>query len=179
MRRGHDVFDEDRDSGGQSLGGMMNRSIESVLRFVNLTTSGLLAGSLGFGESALTPGWEQERSRHTAGPSSEKDPFGQYFNAIGPVALVTALALVVGTGGRGRGVRVLDAVAALGQAGVLASTTLLTVPLNKKLELVAPVDYPSTDSQSLTKSWARAHAVRTALGITAFVCAVASTATRK
>lgn len=156
----------------------MNRSIESVLRFVNLTTSGLLAGSLGFGESALTPGWEQERSRHTSG-AVVKDPFAQYFNAIGPVALVTALALVVGTGGRSRGAKLLDAVAVLGQAGVLASTTLLTVPLNKKLELAAPVDYPSADSQSLTRTWARAHAVRTALGITAFVCAVASTATRK
>jgi len=154
----------------------MNRSFESVLRFVNLTTSGLLAGSLGFGESALTPGWEQERTRES---TSRKDPFGQYFNAIGPVALVTALALVVGTGGRGRGTKLLDAVAALGQAGVLASTTLITVPLNKKLELVAPVDYPSDDSQNLTKSWVRAHAVRTALGITAFVCSVASTATRK
>ena len=156
----------------------MNRSFESVLRFVNLTTSGLLAGSLGFGESALTPGWEQERSRHSSGPP-RRDPFGQYFNAIGPVALVTALALVVGSGGRGKGAKLLDAVAALGQAGVLASTTLLTVPLNRKLELVAPVDYPSADSQSLTKNWARAHAVRTTLGITAFVCAVASTATRK
>jgi hypothetical protein len=156
----------------------MNRSIESVLRFVNLTTSGLLAGSLGFGESALTPGWEQERAREVAS-GNRKDPFGQYFNAIGPVALVTALALVVGTGGRSRGAKLLDAVAALGQAGVLASTTLLTVPLNKKLELVAPVDYPSADTQNLTKNWARAHAVRTALGITAFVCSVASTATRK
>ena len=156
----------------------MNHSFESVLRFVNLTTAGLLAGSLGFGESALTPGWEQERARESSG-SGRKDPFGQYFNAIGPVALVTALALVVGTGGRGRVGKVLDTVAALGQAGVLASTTLITVPLNKKLELVAPVDYPSADSQHLTKSWARAHAVRTALGITAFVCSVASAATRK
>lgn len=156
----------------------MNRSFESVLRFVNLTTSGLLAGSLGFGESALTPGWEKERSRHTSGPIRH-DPFGQYFNAIGPVALVSALALVVASSGRGRGAKLLDTVAALGQAGVLASTTLLTVPLNKKLELVAPVDYPNADSQNLTKNWVRAHAVRTALGITAFVCAVASTAARK
>lgn len=156
----------------------MNRSIETVLRFVNLTTSGLLAGSLGFGESALTPGWEQERLRQSA-DEIEKDPFAQYFNAIGPVALVTALALVVGSRGKGRGAKVLDAVAALGQAGVLASTTLLTVPLSKKLELVAPVDYPSADTQNLTKSWARAHAVRTALGITAFVCSVASAAARK
>jgi len=156
----------------------MNRSFESILRFVNLTTSGLLAGSLGFGESALTPGWEKERAREASG-ADRNDPFGQYFNAIGPLALVTALALVVGAGGRGRGAKVLDAAAALGQAGVLASTTLITVPLNKKLELVAPVDYPSADSQHLTKSWARAHAVRTALGITAFVCSVASTAARK
>lgn len=156
----------------------MNRSFESILRFVNLTTSGLLAGSLGFGESALTPGWERERSGHLSG-TGKHDPFGQYFNAIGPLALVSALAIVVGSGGKGRGAKLLDAVAALGHAGVLASTTLLTVPLNKKLELVAPVDYPSADSQHLTKSWVRAHAVRTALGITAFVCSVASTAARK
>ncbi len=156
----------------------MNRSFESVLRFVNLTTAGLLAGSLGFGESALSPGWEKERSGHSSG-TQKKDPFGPYFNAIGPVALVSALALVVGSRGKGPGAKVLDAVSALGQAGVLASTTLLTVPLNKKLELVAPVDYPSADSQSLTRSWTRAHAVRTTLGITAFVCAVASTATRE
>ena len=37
----------------------MNQTLESLLRFVNLTTSGLLAGSLGFGEQALVPGWQQ------------------------------------------------------------------------------------------------------------------------
>ena len=31
----------------------MNRTVESALRFVSLTTSGLLAGSLGFGGAAL------------------------------------------------------------------------------------------------------------------------------
>lgn len=154
----------------------MNRSFESVLRFVNLTTSGLLAGSLGFGESALTPGWEQERSRHAL---AGRDPYRQYFNAIGPVALVSAVALAIGVGGRGRSGRLLDAIAAIGQAGVLASTTFLTVPLNKKLEMVAPVDYPSVDSQRVARNWDRAHAVRTGLGITAFVCAVASSAAHK
>ncbi len=158
----------------------MNRSIETVLRFVNLTSAGLLAGSLGFGESALTPGWEQERSRHLAqGAGCDEDPFAPYFNAIGPIALVSAMALAVGTAGRGRGSKTLDAVSAIGQAGVLATTTFLTVPLNKKLELVAPVDYPSRDSQSLAQNWNRAHAVRTSLGITAFVCAVAAAALRK
>ena len=38
----------------------MNRKVESVLRFINLTASGLLAGSLGFGEKALVPGWREE-----------------------------------------------------------------------------------------------------------------------
>src|SRR5215210_3306757 len=47
-----------------SSGGRVNRSIESVLRFVNLTASGLLAGSLGFGEKALVPGWRQELPSH-------------------------------------------------------------------------------------------------------------------
>src|ERR1700730_9684971 len=72
----------------------MNRSIESILRFINLTSSGLLAGSLGFGEAALMPGWEHElppdrRAQDLANRS--------YFNAIGPVALGTAVTLAVGS----------------------------------------------------------------------------------
>ena len=40
-------------------------------------------------------------------------------------------------------------------------------------------DYPSDRSQSLTKNWSRAHAVRTTLGIGAFVCSVAALVGRK
>ena len=157
----------------------MNRSIETVLRFVNLTASGLLAGSLGFGDSALTPGADNENPVDYPG-EDEPDTFAPYFNAIGPIALVSAMALAVGAGNRGRGGKLLDAVAAVGQAGVLATTTFLTVPLNKKFETLAPVDYPRSVSHAqLNRTFNRAHATRTALGIAAFVCAVASTAMRK
>jgi len=157
----------------------MNRSIESVLRFVNLTSAGLLAGSLGFGDSALTPGADTGRPSDYPG---EDDPesFAPYFKAIGPIALVSAMALAVGARNRGRGSKLLDAVSAIGQAGVLATTTFLTVPLNKKFETLAPVDYPrSVSHQQLARTWNRAHAMRTGLGIAAFLCAVASTALRK
>src|ERR1700687_2693535 len=113
----------------------MNRSIESILRFINLTSSGLLAGSLGFGDAALMPGWEHElpperRAQDLANRS--------YFNAIGPVALGTAVAL----------------------AGWLAATIMVTVPINKELEEHPPSDYPSDRSHSLVRNWSRAHAVR-------------------
>src|ERR1051326_7869137 len=73
----------------------MNRSLETALRFVNLTPAGLLAGSLGFGEAALVPGWQHELSRE-----SKLKPFDalkamNYFNAIGPVALARAVRLAV------------------------------------------------------------------------------------
>ena len=71
----------------------MNRSVESILRFVNLTASGLLAGSLGFGEAALVPGWQRELPTGERLPSEALIP---YFNAIGPVALGTAVTLAVG-----------------------------------------------------------------------------------
>src|SRR3989442_14458795 len=78
----------------------MNRSIESILRFVNVTTSGLLAGFLGFCEAALMPGGGYElpsRSDRRAADLAIK----RYFNAIGPVALGTAGALPPGSpGGR-------------------------------------------------------------------------------
>ncbi|HET7710989.1 MAG TPA: DUF1772 domain-containing protein [Thermoanaerobaculia bacterium] len=148
----------------------MNRTIESLLRFVNLTTSGLLAGSLGFGEAALVPGWQHERPRDAGRSPAE----AAYFNAIGPVALGTAITLAVaarhGTPTR----RVLDAAAAVGLAGVLAATVMVTVPVNKELEGQPAADYPSDRSYSLTKNWHRAHTIRTTLGISAFVCAVAS-----
>ena len=151
----------------------MNRSIESILRFVNLTTSGLLAGSLGFGEAALMPGWEYELSTRDERRASELT-MKSYFNAIGPVALGTAVTLAVG----GRGVRpmrrALDTATAIGLAGVLAATIMVTVPINKALEAEPASDYPSDRSQSLARNWSRAHAVRTTLGIGAFVCAVAS-----
>jgi len=151
----------------------LNRTIESLLRFVNLTTAGLLAGSLGFGEAALVPGWKEELPR----VDSRMNPtIAGYFNAIGPVALGTAITLAVAAP-RGVGVpasrRVLDSASALGLAGVLAATVMVTVPINKQLDEQPAADYPS-ERTTLVKNWSRAHAVRTTLGIGAFVCAVAA-----
>lgn len=159
----------------------MNRSLESMLRFVNLTTAGLLAGSLGFGEAALVPGWKEELPREKKLRPFDTLKTANYFNAIGPVALGTAVTLAVAAQ-RGTPVRrVLDSAAALGLAGVLAATIMVTVPINKELEEQPATDYPSDRSQSLVKNWSRAHAVRTTLGIGAFVCAVAAnmTATKR
>jgi len=150
----------------------MNRQLETALRFVNLTASGLLAGSLGFGEAALVPGWQNELPRNRSNVLEALRHLN-YYNAIGPVALGTAVTLAVGT--RANPVkRMLDAASAVALAGVLAATVMVTVPINKELEEQAPTDYPSDKSLSMSKNWARAHAVRTTLGISAFVCAVAS-----
>jgi uncharacterized membrane protein len=148
----------------------MNRSIESILRFINLTSSGLLAGSLGFGDAALMPGWEHELPPERRAQDLTNR---SYFNAIGPVALGTAVTLAVGSSNV-RLKRVLDTATAVALAGVLAATIMVTVPINKELEEQPPSDYPSDRSQSLVRNWSRAHAVRTTLGIGAFVCAVAS-----
>lgn len=148
----------------------MNRTIETALRFVNLTASGLLAGSLGFGDVALVPGWTDELPRE----NTRAERIAGYFNAIGPVALGTAVTLAIAAP---RGVpvrRMLDSAAAVGLAGVLAATIMVTVPINKELEAQPATDYPSDRSQELVKNWSRAHAVRTTLGIGAFVCAVAA-----
>lgn len=150
----------------------MNRSLESILRFINLTTSGLLAGSLGFGEAALVPGWQRELPTGRRPPTPEA--LMMYFNAIGPVALGTAVTLAVGARGVRPVKRVLDAATAVGLAGVLATTIMVTVPINKELEARPATDYPSDREQSLARNWSRAHAVRTTLGIGAFVCAVAA-----
>ena len=150
----------------------MNRELETALRFVNLTASGLLAGSLGFGEAALVPGWQEELPRHRTRVLDVLRHL-KYYNAIGPLALGTAVTLAVGTR-HNAAKRILDAAAAVALAGVLAATVMVTVPINKELEQQAPTDYPSDRSQSLSRNWARAHAVRTTLGISAFVCAVAS-----
>lgn len=152
----------------------MNRTIESTLRFINLTTAGLLAGSLGFGEAALVPGWKDELPSNDGRPAEPMTTAG-FFDAIGPVALGTAVTLAIAAsrnGGAAR--RILDSASALGLAGVLASTIMVTVPINKELEAQPASDYPSDRSQSLVKNWSRAHAVRTTLGIGAFVCAVAA-----
>ena len=158
----------------------MNRSIESVLRFVNLTAAGLLAGSLGFGEKALVPGWRNELpSRDRVQDPIEALKNIDYFNAIGPLALGTAVTLAVAARDTRPIKRVLDAASALGLAGVLAATIMATVPINKQLEQQAATDYPSDRSQSLARNWSRAHAMRTTLGISAFVCAVASSVAPK
>lgn len=155
----------------------MNRNLESVLRFINLTASGLLAGSLGFGEAALVPGWKEELPRDKARFTIDALREIDYFNAIGPLALGTAVTLAVASRGLNPMRRILDASAAVALAGVVGATVMLTVPINKELEAHAAADYPSDRSQSLTKNWSRAHAVRTSLGVGAFVCAVASTVT--
>jgi len=148
----------------------LNRTLESALRFVNLTTSGLLAGSLGFGEAALVPGWQEELP-HDDQP---RPVDAGYFNAIGPVALATAVTLAVASRGVSPVKRILDAASAIGLAGVLAATVMVTVPINRKLEEEAPRDYPREESQIAARNWSRAHAVRTTLGVGAFLCAVAS-----
>jgi len=155
----------------------MNHRLESLIRFVNLTTSGLLAGSLGFGEQALVPGWRHELPQHGDHRSraiAALTDAANYFNAIGPLALGTAVTLAVGSRGIKPMRRALDAASAIGLAGVLAATVMVTVPINKELDGQAPTDYPSDRSQSLAKNWSRAHAVRTTLGVGAFLCAVAS-----
>ncbi|MFP5247419.1 MAG: DUF1772 domain-containing protein, partial [Thermoanaerobaculia bacterium] len=156
----------------------VNRTIESALRFVNLTTAGLLAGSLGFGEAALVPGGKEELPAKDGRPL---DPLktASYFNAIGPVALGTAVTLAIaGSRGDGPARRILDSASAVALAGVLAATIMVTVPINKELEAQPATDYPSDRSQSLVKNWSRAHAVRTTLGVGAFICAVAANLNR-
>jgi Domain of unknown function (DUF1772) len=149
----------------------VNRTIESALRFLNLTSAGLLAGSLGFGKAALVPGWKDELPRDTDG-----DPLkvAAWFDAIGPVALGTAVTLAIAAPRGLPARRILDSASAVALAGVLAATIMVTVPINKELEAQPATDYPSDRSQSLVKNWSRAHAVRTSLGIGAFVCAVAA-----
>ena len=155
----------------------MNRSIESALRFVNLTATGLLAGSLGFGEAALVPGWQKELPREAPSPIDSR--ILGYFNAIGPVALGTAITLAIAGRDRGAGRRILDASSAVGLAGVLATTIMVTVPINRQIEEHPAVDYASDQSQSLVKNWGRAHAIRTSLGVGAFICAVVSAVSKK
>lgn len=162
---------------GQHRGKRLNRNLESTLRFVNLTASGLLAGSLGFSDVALIPGWKNELTRDRVS-TLDKLKTANYFEAIGPVALGTAVTLAVGSR-EGWRKRVLDAASAVGLAGVLAMTMMVTVPINRELEAQPPTDYPSDRSLSMSKSWSRAHAVRTTLGIGAFICAVASNLARK
>lgn len=153
----------------------MNRSVESLLRFINLTTSGILAGSLGFGEAALVPGWQEELPREESPRSIDN----AYFNAIGPVALASAITLAIAGKGENALQRTLNAASAVGLAGVLASTIMVTVPINRELEAQPANDYASERSQSLTRNWARAHAVRTSLGLGAFICAVAANVAKK
>lgn len=154
----------------------MNHSLESVVRFVNLTASGLLAGSLGFGRTPLVPGWEQELPAGAEG--KRQKPASGYFNAIGPIALATSVTLVVGARESGHARRTLDLLSTLSLAGVVAATTLGTVPLNRKMSAARPLDYPSDDTHALAKNWNRANALRLALGVSAFVCAVASSVIR-
>jgi hypothetical protein len=145
--------------------------MESALRFINLTSAGLLAGSLGFGEAALVPGWKEELPRE----DGDFSKIAGWFDAIGPVALGSAVTLAIAAPrGEGPARRILDSASAVALAGVLAATIMVTVPVNKELEAQPATDYPSDRSQSLVKSWSRAHAVRTTLGIGAFVCAVAA-----
>lgn len=122
------------------------------------------------------PGWADELPRER---TRMTEALQGYFNAIGPVALGTAVTLAVATRDVRPMRRALDAATAIGLAGVLAATVMATVPINKELESSAPADYPRERSQSLAKNWSRAHAVRTTLGIGAFVCAVAANVGRR
>lgn len=157
----------------------MNAGFEAGLRLLNVTSAGLLAGSLGFGGAVLVPGWEDERPQRRPFHPSPSPDWAQYFNAIGPVALASSALLAVASSGRPTAARVLDAISAAGLAGVVATTALVTVPLNRKIESERPSDYPDEQSWSMAKNFKRAHTIRTALGIGAFICAAASSAMRR
>jgi hypothetical protein len=154
----------------------MNTSLESAVRLINLTSSGLLAGSLGFGDAVLIPGWERERPRSKTNDDGEPSA---YFNAIGPIALASSLALAIGSRSRSAAARTFDALSAASLAGVLGTTMLVTVPINKKLDHEQPIDYPNDAAWSMNRNWSRAHSIRTALGIGAFVFAAASNVMRR
>lgn len=161
----------------------MNAGLESALRLLNVTSSGLLAGSLGFSGPVLMPGGEDERSQQLSFSErrqvrNQVPEWAAYLHAIGPLALASSALLALGSRGRSRTGQVLDAMSAVGLAGVLATTQLVTVPINRKLDAERPADYPSDESWSATQNFHRAHAVRTVLGIGAFVCAAASSALR-
>lgn len=156
----------------------MNGSLESALRFIHLTSSGLLAGSLSFGGSALIPGWEEELPVDRKGEAVRTL---KAFNAIGPTALATSVALLVASRRGGIVRRLLDASAAASLAGVLGTTLLGTVPLNRRISEARPLDYATEVTAGPAKVWARTHGVRTVLGVTAFFCAAGASvlATRK
>jgi len=158
----------------------MNATFESVVRFVNLAASGLVAGSLSFGKSPLLPGWEKEiPDRSTFSGSLSPTRHMPYAEAIGPVAIASSVILAVGTARRRTSGRLLDVLCAAGLAGVVATTTLGTVKLKRKIEEEKPLDYESASSKSLSRVWGRVNATRTALGVAAFLCAAASSATRR
>ena len=56
---------------------------------------------------------------------------------------------------------------------------MVTVPINRQIEEQPAVDYASDQSRSLAKNWGRAHAIRTSLGVGAFICAVVSAVSKK
>jgi hypothetical protein len=154
----------------------MNGATESMLRFIHLTSAGLLAGSLGFADTALVPGWEKER------PENEMQSMPQllkYLNAIGPIAVASSVTLAIASRGTSPRRRVLDVLSSIGLAGVLATTTLVTVPIGRKIGADRPLDYPSDARGALSRNWSRARSVRTALGVGAFLLAAASNAMRK
>jgi hypothetical protein len=154
----------------------MNSTIESALRLVHVTTAGLLAGSLGFSDDVLLPGAEGERLRaETLRPANKAS---KYLSPVGPIALVTSMALAVGSRDRAS-TRVLDAASALALAGVVGATMLVTVPIGKEIGENRPLDYPDEENYSRSRNWSRAQSIRTGLGIAAFVCAAASGVIRR
>lgn len=150
--------------------------MESVLRFVNLTATGLLAGSLGFGRSPLVPGWQGELP-----PTKMFESAGReipYLDSIGPIAVASSLALTVGSRSRPILGKSLDLLATAAAAGVIVMTTLGTVRINRKLDGVHPLDYENESSYSLARTWGRAHVTRRVLGIGSFLCAAAASVIR-
>jgi hypothetical protein len=148
----------------------MNRGVESVLRFVNVTTSGLLAGSLGFrvgDRNSASP-----RGESTAAP----DGADRYLHAIGPVALATSMTLAIGAD-RQPFKRTLDVLSALSLAGLVAATILGTRGRNGTADDCAAADYVTDESGTGARNRSVARSVRTALGFSAFVLSVASNVT--
>ena len=141
-----------------------------MLRFVNVTTSGLLAGSLGFGDG------DRAASSAYCDSASPPDESKRYVTAIGPVALATSMTLAIGAN-RQPLRRTLDLLSTLSLAGVVAATLLGAPPAKRRLDEHAAVDYAIDESASVARNWSRTQTMRTALGFSAFVLSVASNVT--
>jgi uncharacterized membrane protein len=144
-------------------------TLDNVLRFLTVFTSGIAAGVLVIVMIAVTPAMLTLPDEMALRFKQRFDPLVDRLNpAFVMISLVTGVILLIVADERPLTMIVATIVGLVGSAGIAASSMLVNLRINREMAGWS-VDAPDDRFRPLIARWRASHAVRTLAGVTGFV----------